>query len=80
MLHISACCRVCLIRDSGGIGTQISDQTNGTMPLYIYTFIKLLGNPLMATEGFSANTSFIRYRSFRKKLAARHGSKYMTAM
>ena len=34
-------------------------------------------NVYKATEGFSANTSFIRYCSFRKKLAARHRSTWL---
>ena len=36
-------------------------------------------NVYKATEGFSANTSFIRYCSFRKKISSQ-APKHMTAM
>ena len=45
MLHISTCCRIGLVRDSGGIRTQVGDQAHGALSLDIHALVKLLGDP-----------------------------------
>ncbi|CCY42270.1 unknown [Clostridium sp. CAG:7] len=42
--HKRTCCCICLICYTGRICTQIGDQTDGSMTLYLNTFIQLLGN------------------------------------
>ena len=43
-VDIIVCLRICLLGDSGGIGTQVCDQTDSSLSLDVNTFIQLLGD------------------------------------
>ena len=45
VLHICTCCRVGLVRDPGGIRTQVCDQAHSALSLDIHALVQLLGDP-----------------------------------
>ena len=42
LFYKGSCRSICFFRDTGRIGSQISDQTDGAVPLYLYALIELL--------------------------------------